>query len=223
MDIIPAILVKTSEELLDQIKKLSPHFNHFQIDIADGKFVPNETLTLDDVYKAIKNNAPLFKKITLDFDLMVEDYMSEIEKVDDLIPLVSIQNVFPHISAVTNYSQIASLYPEFTVGLAFDPEDRVETIIQQYDLENIPIIQIMSVDPGFQGKDFLEDVLIKIEQLRMDDYRSDIYLDGGVNSKSIPAILSKKFQPDALCIGSFLTKADNTQAQVEHLRNLLTG
>jgi pentose-5-phosphate-3-epimerase len=81
----------------------------------------------------------------------------------------------------------------------------------------------MSVNPGRQGQPFLLETLKKIEQLRLLGYRNKIFLDGGINEKTIPEILAQKFLPDVLCPGSFLTKADekDLSKRVDYLFNII--
>lgn len=221
MDIIPALLVSSQEELLDQVKLLSPHFTHFQIDIADGEFVKNRTVDIDGVQKVVEKHEKLFKNLTLDFDLMVQKYEDALQSIDLLPPSITVQSALPHVSVIEDYSKIFELYPNILLGFAVDPDDSIDTIAQAYDLSIVPVIQIMSVVPGFQGGEFIEDSLTKIEQLRMSDYRNKIYLDGGINESSIKTILSKKYQPDSVCIGSYLTKADDLASRVKKLHTLV--
>jgi len=78
----------------------------------------------------------------------------------------------------------------------------------------------MSVTPGVQGNPFLEETLNKIEQLRLLGYRKEIFLDGAVNEKTIPVILSKKYQPDFICPGSYLTKTKSLEENVKYLKEI---
>jgi len=221
MDIVPALLVTSQEELTDQIKILSPHFKHFQIDIADGEFVKNRTIDLDGVQKVAEKNESLFKTLSFDFDLMVNGYEDALEKIDLFPPSITVKTVLPHVSVITDYKKISELYPNVEVGFAIDPADSIDTIVQLYDLSTIPVIQIMSVVPGFQGSEFIEDSLIKIEQLKMSDYRNKIFLDGGINEHSLSSILSKKYLPDVLCIGSYLSKASDLEGNIKKLKKLI--
>ena len=223
MDIVPAILVKTPDDLTSQIVKLSEYFSHFQIDITDGEFVSDKTIDIDEIAKALEKVKPeTLKNLTFDFDLMVVDYMDALEKIDELSYLIKTLTVLPHASAITNYKEIAELYAQYTVGIAVDPDDSIDTINQNFDLSVIPTIQIMSVVPGRQGNPFLEDSLIKIEQLRMVDYRGKIFIDGGVNDKTLPVILSKKERPDVVCIGSYLSRANELKARIKKARALVS-
>ena len=90
-----------------------------------------------------------------------------------------------------------------------------------YELRTMNCIQIMSVNPGFQGSKFLPETLKKIRALRQLDYGSDIYLDGGINERTIPIIKSQKDPPDFLCIGSFLTKSIDPKKTTEDLKKAL--
>lgn len=223
MDIVPALLVKTPSELTEQITRLSEFYTHFQIDIADGEFVKNKTLAIDELQKAFENVKPeTLKKLTFDFDLMVVDCLSAFEKIDELAFLIKTTTVIPHVSAITNYKELVDQYSVFTVGMAIDPSDSIDTINQIYDLNTIPIIQIMSVVPGKQGNPFIEDSLTKIEQLRMLDYRNKIYIDGGVNNKTLPVIISRRERPDVVCVGSYLSQGSDTEARVKILNDLIS-
>lgn len=220
MQIVPAILVKTLEEFYKQINTLLPYYHYFQIDIADGIFVPNKTIQIDNIQKTIQQYNNLTIDLSFDFHLMVKDYKREIKKLVKLKNLIKIKNVFIHDQVVKSplfFQQVR----QFNLGLVLDPQDRVENTIKKYNLQNIYSVQIMSVLPGFQGSPFIKDTLIKIEQLRTLGYRNNIFIDGGINEQTIPFILEQKYLPDALCIGSYLTKAENIEAKVKYLKRVL--
>ncbi|OGK25230.1 hypothetical protein A3C25_04260 [Candidatus Roizmanbacteria bacterium RIFCSPHIGHO2_02_FULL_38_11] len=217
MQIIPALLEKSPTALFFQIKRLTPYFKIFQIDIADGIFVPNKTVQIDDIMKHETYN---MKHLTFDFHLMVNDFEREIKKLEKLRNLLNIKNIFIHFSLSPNYSLLTTNYPLFSFCLVLNPEDKVEDLAKHYTLNPIPCIQIMSVNPGFQGSPFIPQTLKKIEQLRLKDYRNKIYLDGAINQDTIPSILSIKNKPDSLCVGSFLSKAKNLNERVDYLREI---
>lgn len=224
MDIVPALLVKTSSELSEQITRLARYYSHFQIDIADGQFVNNKTLSVDDLQGAFEKIKPdTLKNLTFDFDLMVLDYVSSCEKIDELAFLIKTTSVFPHAAAITNYKELVELYPVFSIGIAVDPDQSIDTINEMFDLPSIPIIQVMSVIPGKQGNPFIEDSLTKIEQLKMLDYRGKISIDGGVNNKTLPAIISRRDRPDMVCVGSYLSQGEDIESRVKTLQELSSG
>lgn len=221
MDIIPALLEYKPEELLETVKKLTEYYKHFQLDVIDGELYPKKTIQIEDVRKTLKLIDPAtLKQLTFDFDLMVRDYMSYIEDIENIEEIVKIDTIFVRANLIENYKKLADLYPEISIGLAVDPTDSIETIAQAFDLENVPVIQIMTVTPGAQGHPFQEDMLTKIEQLRMLDYRNRIYIDGGINEESLKVINSKKYRPDALGIGSYLTRTNKLEERVRKLQTL---
>jgi pentose-5-phosphate-3-epimerase len=114
-------------------------------------------------------------------------------------------------------------FPTLTIGLVINPEETVQNFTTYHTLSKVPFIQIMSVNPGFQGSPFLSYTLDKIEQLRNMNYRFKIYLDGGINKKTLPVIISKQFPPDVIGPGSYISKADDIQGRVEELNRLLEG
>lgn len=214
MQTVPSLLEKTSEDLFSQINKLSPYFKRFQIDIADGIFVSNKTVQIEEIKDSLNKDSLLF-----DFHLMVKDYEKEIKKLENLRKLIKINLVLIHLSVTVNYELLTtrSLFP---IGLTLNPEDQVNNLTSCYSLKQIPAIQIMSVVPGVQGNPFLPETLMKIEQLRLLGYRNKIFLDGAVNDKTLLFINKQKFKPDVICPGSFLTKAKDLKKNVEFLSRL---
>jgi len=220
MQVIPSILEKDSTSFLTQLNRLSPYFNAFQIDIADGIFVPNKTVQINDLYKVLSIKYQEIKSLKFDFHLMVKDYEQEIKKLSNLVikEEINIKNVFVHYSLLPNYQLLISNYSNFSFGLVLNPEDSIELLTSNFKLTTIPSIQIMSINPGFQGSEFIPETLKKIEQLRLQDYRNKIYLDGAINQSTLPLITSLEYPPDYICPGSFLTKAENLANNVNYLK-----
>ncbi len=219
MQIIPSILEKNSTDVFSQLKRLISYFNTFQVDIADGRFVPNRTMQIEEFSSTIQQlSNETMGPLSFDLHLMVKDYEKEIEKLDKLRSLINVKNIFIHYSLFPNIYYLTSNFPSLTLGLVLNPDDSVEDLTKRYTLNPIPSIQIMSVNPGFQGSPFIPETLKKIEQLRLKDYRNKIYLDGAINQDTIPLINSLKYKPDYLCIGSFLTKAENLEERVNYLK-----
>ncbi len=213
MQIIPAILVNAPQELNQQLTKLSPYFSHLQIDIADGIYVPEKTITLQEISESRIEN----KELRFDFDLLVDNIEESINSLDKLAKRLSIDTVFIH----KQNSSFIIHNPLFSTGMGIDPQISVETIIQQFDINSLPAIQIMSVEPGAQGRTFIKEALNKIEQLRKAGYRNKIYLDGGINEKTIPLILENQFRPDFLCIGSYLSETQNIEERIYIINSIL--
>ena len=217
MQTVPSILEKTPEDLFFQINRLSKYFSRFQIDIADDIFVPNKTVQIEEIKDSLNKDCLYKDSLLLDFHLMVKNYEAEIKKLEKLKKIIKINYVFIHLSAITNYQLPITNFSSFPIGLTLNPQDQVDDLARQYNLKEIPFIQIMSVNSGFQGSPFLDKTLNKIEQLRDIGYRKEIFLDGAVNEKTIPIILSKKYQPDFICPGSYLTKTKTLEENVKYL------
>jgi pentose-5-phosphate-3-epimerase len=220
MEIIPSILEPTTSDYQKTLLKLSPYFSHFQIDIADGIYVDNQTASIDEIIPILTNEK--FSHLSFDFHLMVRDYKEYIEKIITIKEIIKVNNVFIHYDLLPKYEILNTKY-YFSIGIVLNPQDRVSELADKYNLKNIQSLQIMSVNPGRQGQPFLLETLKKIEQLRLLGYRNKIFLDGGINEKTIPEILAQKFLPDVLCPGSFLTKADekDLSKRVDYLFNII--
>ncbi|HEX7543060.1 MAG TPA: hypothetical protein VF385_03190 [Patescibacteria group bacterium] len=223
MQTVPSILEKDINGLISQIHNLSSYFPRFQIDIADGLFVPNKTVQIDDIIIALnkQSNNGAMKQCNFDFHLMVKDYKTEIEKLEKLKKIIKINLILIHFSAISDFGFQISDLSSLSIGLTLNPEDQVADLTNHYSLKQIPSIQIMSVVPGVQGNPFLPDTLKKIEQLRLLGYRNKIFLDGAINDKTLPFINKQKFKPDVVCPGSYLTKAKNLKKNVEYLNKLV--
>ncbi len=206
MEVCPSMPLPTIVSLVSTINRLSFFYKYFQIDIGDGIFVSNRTVQISDIIKHCQEFKNL-SSLTFDFHLMVKDYVSDIEKINQLERLVKIKNVFIHFGAVDDFSHELDKLSSIPIGLTLNPEDQVSDLADKMNLDKIPCLQIMSVVPGVQGNPFIEKTLIKIEQLRHLGYRNKIYLDGAVNNKTMPIINSLRYKPDVVCPGSFLVKS----------------
>lgn len=222
MEIVPTILEKTAVNFLYQLKKLSLFFSHFQIDIGDGLLTPNKTIQIDELAAVFQQlNHETMKPLIFDFHLMVKDYENEIKKL--LVKnSLKIGSIFIHSSLSPNYLSLTTNCP-FPIGLVLTLEDQVSDLVKKYDLNRIQSIQIMTVKLGFQGTPFFPQALKKIGQLREAGYQNKIFIDGGVNEKTLPVIVSNKFQPDIVGVGSYFTHASQQELEkkVAYLYRLL--
>ncbi len=220
---MPALLTDTVHDLFSQIHKCSRFYHAFQIDIADGQFVPNTTVTLDEIlaYLEAENSAHIYHSCVFDLHLMVNDYETELDKVAALQSFIPIQTVYIHLGTNPPYKKLKRRYPMISIGLVLNPEDTVTQLIEHTPLSSIDSIQIMSVNPGFQEASFIPDVLNKIDQLKNKNYKSQIALDGGINKKTLPVILDRDHRPDILGIGSYISKAEDIEKRVEEINRLI--
>ena len=200
------------------MKRLSHFYPRFQIDIADGVFVPNTTIQISD----ISHLHSLAKPETIfDFHLMVQDPLKHVEMIKQIQGITQ-GTILIHKSVFPPSSLSTIHYPLFKFGLVLNPEDEVNTIDDEH-IKELSAIQIMTVVPGFQGRPFIEESLTKIEQLRKRGYVGEILIDGAVNEKTLPLILSKLYKPDVLGIGSYLTKSpeEELERRMGHLKRAI--
>ncbi|MDO8610240.1 MAG: hypothetical protein Q7R95_06835 [bacterium] len=243
MIITPSILEKKPEDITTQILKLVPYYPIFQIDFADGIDVPNTTLKPEEFEQVIKKlDKSILNKIQFEFHLMVKDFESTIKIISAFKNKINIRDILIHASYLPNISILNTKY-QIPFGLVLYPEDPISLITNHYtpdaqsinqgsgsrtsyikserrDLNPIPYIQIMSCTVGFQGSPFLPESLNKIEQLRNANYKNIISLDGAINDKTLPIIITQQFKPDIVCPGSFLCKAKDLKKNVEFLQNI---
>lgn len=175
--ILSADFARLGEEV-QAVEKAGADYIH--VDVMDGHFVPNITigpLVVEGVRKVTS--------LPLDVHLMIENpdqYISEFAKAGSDIITV-------HVEAVNHLHRSIQLIRDAgcKTGVSLNPATSLDTI--EYVLEDLDMVLIMSVNPGFGGQKFIPGVLTKIKKLRgMIIERGldiDIEVDGGVNSKTI--------------------------------------
>ena len=182
MKIIPAILS-------EKIKNYSQYFDEIQIDIAEN------TVSIKDV--------PNLNNIKIGFHLMVDKPRNVI---DDLSS--NVNNVIIHFESFGDLSMTASIIKEkgISCGLALNPETDVETQDFASQLMHFDFIQLMSVHPGKQGNEFIPDVLEKIPKIRLINAEIPIWIDGGINDKTIIKLKDTDIQK--VIVGSYFNDGD---------------
>ena len=223
MNVIPTLLTTTREEFIQQLHLFQKPFPRLQLDIADGILVPNKTVQIEEIIEMIENNeVNIAEDTSFDFHLMVQSYATELQKIQKIAEKnIKIGVILINAKLKPDIKALTAQYPQLTIGLDINPEVNITVVEQQYNLSEIKAIQIMSVNPGFQGSPFLPEVLEKIVQLKNNDYRFPIFMDGGINGNTIPVIMAKEHRPDFLCIGSYLTKAgDQLEERISWLKSL---
>ncbi len=220
MDIFPSCLAPTGEQFENDLNKLLPHFPTMQVDIADNILVTGQTLTTFEALQKLASN-PHSADHTFDFHLMVRDFMPDLRLIQDADSRLHIRFALLHHAADPAPDLFTKQSHRFGLGLVINPDETVDTIIQRYPINSIPIIQLMTVVPGAQGRAFIPDVLNKIEQLKTHNYRGLIMLDGGINDQSLPIILKQRFRPDAVCPGSYFTGVADVLRNKQRLLDML--
>lgn len=219
MNIIPAILTNSHDEFRQQFTVLAAVFDRVQIDIADGVFVPNKTLSTNDVADLL-NETLISHSPQIDFHLMVQDPSVHLNVLNDA--QLPINSVFIHLPTLTKLQksgyELSNL--SFSCGVVLNPEDEVENDLTF--IKSFSKLQIMTVHPGFQGGAFLPRMLEKIHALKAGGYEGDIYLDGGINNETLREIVKQEDKPNFVCVGSYFTHhLDSLKKQLQILQDVI--
>jgi len=187
--------------------------DYIHIDLMDGVFVPNISFGFP-VTNAIKKHTTK----PLDFHLMLEDpnpYLEACQRSGAAIISVHLE-ACPHLDGTI--AAIKKLGCK--AGVAINPHSSVsllEDIVQELDL-----VLIMSVNPGFGGQKFIERTYSKVaktkELLLKNNSNAIIEIDGGVNISNAP--LLKDAGADMLVAGSFVFNAENPLQTITDLRTV---
>ena len=177
IQISPSILSADFSQLGNEIKRLEEAgADLIHVDVMDGHFVPNLTIG-PPVIKALKKNC----SIKFDVHLMISPVHEYIEAYSDAgADIITI-----HPETTEDLSSSISKIKELKkkVGLSLNPETKVN-VIKTY-LDQIDLVLIMSVNPGFGGQKFMPEVLSKIKELKQiqkdKNINFDIEIDGGIN------------------------------------------
>ena len=156
-----------------------------QVDVMDGRFVPNITFG-QGMVRALRKVA----KVTLDVHLMIVEPERYIEEFAD----AGADRVFVHQEACTHLHRVLQRIRELgaEAGVAVNPSTSPGVLGEVLDM--MDIIQVMTVNPGFGGQQFIHSQLDKIRCLRemLDErnYSIPIAVDGGIDTTTAPLVVN---------------------------------
>lgn len=200
--------ILNSKDRLGSIEKLNKtKCDYLHIDIMDETFVPNNQFPADEVIKVEQ-----YSQIPLDIHLMTEDPISYIEKIKH----PNIEYFTIHVEIKQNINSIIKYIKDsgYKVGLAISPQTEINTLLPY--LDDIDLILIMSVTPGFGGQKFIPETIERLKQIRKLLPNITIEVDGGINKETIELI---KPYANIAAVGSYITNQDNYEEAINELKN----
>ena len=186
IQISPSILSANFSQLGNEIKRLEEGgADMIHVDVMDGHFVPNLTIG-PPVIKALRN----YTKLPFDVHLMISPVHKYIK--DYANAGADIITIHPEATdnLVNSINHIKELKKK--VGVSLNPDTEIDIIINL--LDQIDLVLIMSVFPGFGGQKFIPEVVKKIEELNKikieKNLKYDIEVDGGINFSNSKIVLN---------------------------------
>jgi len=215
--IYPALLSDSRSELQRQLDLIGQQCSSelvslVQVDVIDGKFADNVTLTPSDLPDLNWGD------LQLDIHLMVEEPLDYVYELIDVKNQLPIRGVIAQVERMTNRDLFLEEVEKngWLPGLSLDlftPVDELETQVPHY----LKIIQIMAIEAGFQGETFKPVALEKIKTLKplANQLGLELIVDGGVNQASIGQIAAAG--ANAVAVGSALWQSASISDTIESL------
>ncbi len=212
--IAPSVLAADFANLQRDIELINnSEADWFHIDIMDGVFVPNISFGMP-VLKAISKHATK----TIDVHLMIVDPDRYIKTFAELGSNV----LTVHYEACTHlHRTLQAIKAEgMQAGVALNPHTNVNVL--EDTIQDIDLVCIMSVNPGFGGQSFIENTYNKVKQLKELIIRkganTKIEIDGGVTNKNAKALVDAG--ADVLVAGSYVFKSETPTETIKGLKAL---
>ena len=187
VEIVPAIIPKSFEDLKEKALKVAPFVKSVQIDIMDGEYAPEPSFPFIDGNKTdLKENFAKTTRIGFELDMMVLNP----EKYFDAWIEFGIGTFILHLESTDKMQELIDLLREKGKGvaIALKPSTSLEKL--EPFMEQIEFVQFMGNDKiGYHGVELDEQVLNRIRDLRERHSNSIISIDIGVNFETAPKLI----------------------------------
>jgi len=209
--IAPSILSADFTKLGEEIKKVENYVELLHVDVMDGHFVPNITFG-PPIVESIRK----ITKLPLDVHLMIDNP----DKFIDDFAAAGADIISVHFEAVSNIKKIIDQIKNNNAkaAIAINPVTPVTAISDV--LEDVDMVLLMTVNPGFGSQKFIESVLPKIRGLReiidSKKLKVEIEIDGGINAETAQLAISAG--ADILVAGSYIYRSKNPVTAIKLLR-----
>jgi len=211
--ICPSILNANFDDLPNEIRKVAEVADLLHLDVMDDVFVPNFTFSLERSLEIIE-----FSALPVDVHLMV----AEVDKKASDYAAANTQSITVHYEACEDpVSTLRSIRNSGKrAGLAVRPGTPIEVV--EEILEEIDMILVMTVEPGFGGQSFMENMMPKVAQARKwlsQKGFSDTWLqvDGGVSLSTVR--IAYEAGADTFVAGSAVYRAENPAQMIRDIRS----
>jgi len=204
-----AVSYLSSYDIPTDLRKLSvTDVDYIHVDVMDGKFVKNKTLSFNEMKEIHR-----YTNKRLDVHLMVKNPIKFINNYATL----NTEYITVHIETKNVYKAL-ELIDDYGIkkGISIKPNTPLDDLDPYID--NVDLILIMSVEPGKGGQEFIESTVDRIKELKkkLKKHKSKavISVDGGINDK----IAKRLKDADMLVSGSYVINSDDYQEQISKLR-----
>ena len=203
IDIIPSIIAKNQEDMVERINKVKDHVNIIQLDVMDGIFVPNRSIDFDFHLPDTK--------CSFEAHLMVDDPLVWIKKHGE-----KVDTILVHVESCEEPKKVIGVIKSLDkkAGLVLKPETPLGKI--KGFLHIVDEVLVMTVKPGNYGGEFLPETLDKVNHLREISQEMDIEVDGGITLDTIKQ--AHDAGANMFVSGSFIMGSDNIGAAVTALK-----